>query len=163
MATIISHFTNKPYTRTARTYAFIHSCGTGTYLFVNCCLFLWVYWLLLLYFFFSWAHKNNAARVLFIDQWSHTYNKKVLLSVTIQETKCISFIFLARKKNHVDLSFAIYFGKSHDAHTFYIFLHWYIWNRSISVIQKCCIWSINTIFTSICKSFNGRLCLCGTL
>lgn len=155
---------NHTLVRLARMRSFIHVALAHTYLFVNCCLFLRVYWLLLLYFF-SAAHTKTMqhAYYLLINDHIRTIKKYCCLSPFRKPNVFLLFFLAGGKKNHVDLSFAIYFGKSHDAHTFYIFLHWYIWNRSISVIQKCCIWSINTIFTSICKSFNGRLCLCGTL
>lgn len=75
MTTIISHFTN----------VCIH-IGIP---FVNFCFSLWLDLLIIIIFLLPHTHKNNKARVLFIDQWSYT--KKKLLSVTFR--KCVFVLF----------------------------------------------------------------------
>lgn len=81
--------------------------------------------------------------------------------------KYVCFFIFLEKKNHVHLSFAIYFSKSHEltTHTYSLICFiFYIYGIVQLASFKRTAFEINKYHIHVhLKNFNGRLCLCGTL
>lgn len=76
--------------------------------------------------------------------------------------KYVCFFIFLEKKNHVHLSFAIYFSKSHELSA--ICFIFYIYGIVQLASFKKTAFEINKYHIHVhLKNFNGRLCLCGTL